>query len=499
MNKKTITKFNRCNSFNLTENIHIYLIGIGGVGMGAIAMLLKNRGCNVTGSDVYANVVTNSLSNVGVEVDFQQDGGKIDNTVDLVVVSAAIQDDNGDFLRSKELGIKIVKYSELLGMLMNGKNGIAVSGTHGKTTTSAMISFVLKSAGLDPECVVGGELSALNNIPYSGKGDLLVVEACEYDRTFLRLSPQIGVITNIDEDHLDYYKSFKLLQSAFYEFGLTVADDGLLVINGQDYNTTEALGKLECKVETYGINDFLSRCNTWEATKPVWEGGNNSFDVYYKGVFFGKFNLVVPGVHNVMNALASIAVCNNVGVDADAMADALSIFNGVDRRFQVLSRENDITIIDDYAHHPTAIETTLGVVKETFPNKKIWCLFQPHQFSRTKLLFNDFVHSFGQADKIILTEIYQARDTAEDIKSVSSLDVVLGLEGLGLDAAFMPDQQEIVNMLAKNLSGGDVFITMGAGDIWKVADKVKERLTGFNMACNSACGLDEYLIEPCVN
>lgn len=476
-------KYQNSKDLNLTENSNIYFIGIGGVGLCSIAVLLKNRGHNIKGSDLFPNVTTDSLEKIGVKVDFSQDGQNIDSTIDIVVFSSAIQDDNPDLVKARELGIATLKYSQLLGLLMQTKKGVAVSGTHGKTTTSSMISVVLKQAGLRPECVIGGDVPDIRrDDSVNEAGDILVAEACEYDRSFLSLFPKIGIITNIDEDHLDYYKSIKSLKSAFAEFAATLPADGLLVVNGQDSNIEKALsGSLSCRIEKFAIGDIktLSKNNTWVATKPRFEKGQNKFELYRNGKFFGKFSLVLPGNHNVMNALASIAVCHHFGVDIKVMSTALSSFRGVDRRFQVLENVKDITVVDDYAHHPTAIEATLKVARETFPGKRIWCLFQPHQFSRTKLLLDRFVNAFGCADKIILTEIYQARDSAEDIKSVSSADVVSEMWKIGLDVEFMPDHREIVEMLCDDLSSGDVLITMGAGDVWKVA---KEVIVGLNQS-----------------
>lgn len=482
MNRDMSSKLNNDTDFDLPENGTFYFIGIGGVGMSAIAMLLKNTGSVVSGSELIANVATKILEDAGINICYEQNGRSIDKSFDLIVISAAIPESNHDLSKARELGIKVIKYSEVLGLLMKRKRGIAVSGTHGKTTTAAMISTVLKAAGFDPASVIGGDLSEFEKDFCAGKGEYLVAEACEYDRTFLRLFPQIGIITNIDEDHLDYYKDIDVLRSAFAEFASSVSHDGMLVINGQDHNIKEALGDLNCKVESYAIDSSLpvSTRHKWIATKPLWRNNQNCFNVYCSGKFYGKFTLIVPGVHNVMNALASIVVCSHLGVGNDVIIKALSAYKGVDRRFQVLGTVNGITVIDDYAHHPTAIHATLGVARETFPGRRIWCLYQPHQFSRTKLLLDMFVNSFDNADKITFAEIYPARDSVADKKSVSSADVVFKMEEIGLDAEFIPDNQEIIDMLSAKLTDGDVLITMGAGDVWQIAYKVLNSLMQLN-------------------
>ncbi|MGR3178974.1 MAG: UDP-N-acetylmuramate--L-alanine ligase [Candidatus Anammoxibacter sp.] len=474
----------------------LHFVGIGGVGMSSVARLLKNRGYAVTGSDMLSNLATVAMEHIGIKINFQQNGQWIDYKTDLIIASAAIPDNNLDLIKARKLGIKIIKYSQLLGLLMKEKKGIAVSGTHGKTTTTAMISAILKTAGLDPACVIGGDTSDSNENDCSGNGDLFVTEACEYDRTFLNLAPQIAVITNIDEDHLDYYKNLKELQTAFVEFASSISSNGLLVINGQDCNLFENISDIKCKIESFGIlnnssqsfvgttasnQEYTSSDPTWSATTPVFKDGKNQFRVFYKGKLFGDFCISLPGAHNVMNALASIAVCCHAGVHKDFISETFSSFKGVDRRFQVLGTVNDITIIDDYAHHPTAIQATLKTVKDRYPERKIWCLFQPHQHSRTKLLLERFVQSFEHADNIILADIYSARDSLEDMASVSSLDIAVKIRKIGSDVEVISDHAEIEDVLCERLLPGDVLVVMGAGDICNVAKNVFNKLNGLKV------------------
>ncbi len=487
------------NLFNFARNSALYFVGIGGAGMSSLAMLLKNRGYSVSGSDSESNPATEALRGVGVEINFKQNGDRISREKDLIVTSAAIPENNPDLEKARKLGIKIIKYSQLLGILMKNKKGVAVSGAHGKTTTTAMISFILKEGGLDPSYAIGGDL-ADGECFGAGNGDLFVTEACEYDRTFLRLYPDVAVITNIDEDHLDYYKNLNGLRESFAEFAMSVPHDGLLVINNDDENIKTALKGIDRKRETYTIEDrlgFTNKANLadWVAFSPVWSDGGNSFKVYYKGMFFGEFTLSVPGRHNVMNALAAIAVCNNAGVSYDAMSGALSRFVGVNRRFQTIGSVNDITIVDDYAHHPTEILTTLKTAKDVFPNKRIWCLFQPHQYSRTKLLLDGFSNSFGPADKVILSEIYGARDCAEDWDDISSADLLFKLKRNGIDAKLISSHAIIANYLAENLKPNDLLLIMGAGDIWKVGGSVFDRLLAKNGDAVLGRGGGEFTLE----
>ena len=471
----------------------LHFVGIGGVGMSSVARLLKKRGYAVTGSDMLSNMATVEMEHIGIKINFQQNGQWIDDKTDLIVASAAIPDNNLDLIKARKLGIKIIKYSQLLGLLMKEKKGIAVSGTHGKTTTTAMISTILKTAGFDPACVIGDDASDFNGNDCQGNGDLFVTEACEYDRTFLNLTPQMAVITNIDEDHLDYYKNLQELQAAFVEFASSIRSDGLLVINEHDSDMFMSIGDIKCNVESFGmvnkslqphVKTVTSNHNrphaqsvpTWSATTPVFKDGKNQFRVFYKGKFFGDFCILLPGAHNVMNALAAIAVCCHAGVHKDFIYETFSSFKGVDRRFQILGTVNDITIIDDYAHHPTAIQATLKAVKDRYPDKRIWCLFQPHQHSRTKLLLERFAQSFGHADNIILADIYSARDSLEDMASVSSADIAVKMKKTGSDVEVIPDHSIIEDVLYERLLPGDVLIVMGAGDIWKVAGNVLNKL-----------------------
>lgn len=449
----------------------VYFIGIGGVGMSAIARILIKEGCIVAGSDVQTSSLISTLEEMGAKINTKQDGSLMPAETDMVVVSASISEDNPDLKTARKMGIKVVKYSQILGSLMKEKHGIAISGTHGKTTTSAMISTILKTAGLDPTFVIGGEVPDIGGNAHLGKGNLFVAEACEYDRSFLNLAPQVGVITNIEEDHLDYYENIEKIINAFGDFASSISKDGLLVINNRDDNIAVAVKRAHCKVETYS----LDVSSDWRGE--IISGGSdiNRFKVFKNGKFFDDFLLKMPGAHNVLNALAATAVCTFIGVDRDSIKAALASFTGANRRFQIIGVKNDITIIDDYAHHPTEIRVTLKAARELYPEKRIWCVFQPHQYSRTRHLLTGFTKSFQNADKVILADIYAARDNDYEKTAMNSVKLYEETRNAGVDIRYIPQLCDIVHVLSSSVKRGDVVVTMGAGDVWKVAYDLASR------------------------
>lgn len=443
----------------------VYFIGIGGIGMSAVARILIKEGCIVAGSDVRTSSLTSTLEEMGAKINTKQDGSLMPAETDMVVVSASISEDNPDLKTARKMGIKVVKYSQILGSLMKEKRGIAISGTHGKTTTSAMISTILKTAGLDPTFVIGGEVPDIGGNAHLGKGNLFVAEACEYDRSFLNLTPQVGVITNIEEDHLDYYENIEKIINAFGDFASSISKDGLLVVNNHDDNIAVAVKRAHCKIETYSLDGSSDWCGE------IVSGGSgiNRFKVFKKDKFFDEFLLKIPGAHNVLNALAATAVCTFIGVDRDSVRTALASFNGANRRFQIIGVKNDITVIDDYAHHPTEIRVTLKAARELYPDRRIWCVFQPHQYSRTRHLLKGFTKSFQNADKVILADIYAARDNDYEKTAMNSVKLYEETRNAGVDVRYIPQLCDIVHALSSGVKPGDVVVTMGAGDVWKVA------------------------------
>ncbi|MFQ5956927.1 MAG: UDP-N-acetylmuramate--L-alanine ligase [Candidatus Brocadiales bacterium] len=442
----------------------VYLVGIGGTGMSALAKMLIEGGCSVYGSDMQLTPTIFALEERGASITLKQDGSWIRPDTALVIASAAVGSDNKDIKVARDSGIKVVKYSHALGMLMDEKLGVAVSGTHGKTTTSAMITAIMKAAGLDPSFVIGGEVSELGGSSGLRDGEYFVMEACEYDRSFHNLSPHIGVITNIEGDHFDYYSDMDELVEAFGEFASRVSKDGSLVVAGDDDNVRRAVEHVSSRVETYSIGSPAH----WTATHPVIQDGRNKFRVFHWGRYFGDFSLRVPGRHNVMNALAAIAVSHHVGVDKDTIQETLSNFAGVKRRFQVLSTIGYITVVDDYGHHPTEISVTLEAAKEFFPGRRIWCAFQPHQYSRTRTMLKGLARAFQNADRTIFTDIYPARDSLKDMGSISSMDLLLEARGAGVKALYVPDLDNVAREIYSRIHPGDVVMTMGAGNVWQV-------------------------------
>ena len=453
---------------------HVHFIGIGGIGMSGIAKMLLSQGAAVSGSDMVYSKKVKQLQDFGARVAVGHSAENIPAETEVVVVSAAIKRENVEYRAATRLGLRMMKYAEMLGLLMREKKGIAVSGTHGKTTTTALISTILQTAGLNPTFVIGGDVDKLGGSSKVGVGELFVVEACEYDRSFLNLSPNIAVLTCIEEDHLDYYQNLREIVGAFAQFCALVPQEGLIVANNQDRNVRAAVEGRKCPVETYGITVE----SDWMSSEPRWVKDRNLFELTYHGKRFGSFEMQIPGVHNALDAIAAVAVCNRLSVDREVIAAGLASFGGVDRRFQVVGECNGVTVVDDYAHHPTEIQVTLKAARDKFDGAPLWCVFQPHQHSRTRFLLKDFARSFGNADRIIVPDIYFVRDSEEDRKSVSSMDLVGEISNLGGEAIYLPTFPEIIEYLCRNVRPGDVVMTMGAGTVGEVARGLISRLSG---------------------
>jgi UDP-N-acetylmuramate--alanine ligase len=452
----------------------VYLIGIGGAGMSGMAKVLMKGGCIVHGSDMQPSQSLLHLEELGAKITLRQDGSWLSPQARLVVISAAVQEDNPDLKKAKGFGLRVIKYAQMLGSLMGDKVGIAVSGTHGKTTTTAMVATLLKEAGEDPSFVIGGEVPGLGGSSGLGSSKYFVAEACEYDRSFLHMRPQVGIITNIEEDHLDYYKDLEGVIGAFRNFAQGVSRNGLLVVAHGDVNIMKAIQDVPCNVETFSIGSASS----WRATPPVREGGLNSFKVYYKEDYYGDFALGVPGNHNVKNALAAIAVGHWAGLPKESMQKALKEFRGANRRFQMLDTVRGVTVIDDYGHHPTEVCATLQAAKEHFQGRKLWCIFQPHQHTRTRFFLSRFARAFREADEVVFTDIYPARDSKEDMESVSSVDLLKEAQREEVRALYVPGLDNVASEVYPRLREGDVVMTMGAGDVWKVGVELVSLLRG---------------------
>jgi len=451
--------------------LRAYMVGIGGTGMSGLAAMLLRNGAVVTGSDRTESGATLRLSEAGAEIFIGQCPANLPEQVDLVVASAAIKDTNPELIEARRRGLEVIKYAELLGRIMRQYKGIAISGTHGKSTTTALLAYILMRAGLDPSFVVGATAGQLGGGSGAGGGEYFIAEACEYDRSFLNLSPKIAAVLNIEEDHLDCYPNLGAIVDAFTAFCSRVPADGLIVANNEDRSVATATAAARAHVERCG---FDSKADWWADTLAV-ERGRFSFDLFYKGECLGRMRLRLAGRHNVANALAAGAIAWHCGVPPQVLADALSSFEGAHRRMTVRGQFNGATVVDDYAHHPTAVQVTLKAIRQAFAPRRLWVVFQPHQHSRTRLLLNDFARSFGQADVVIVPDIYFVRDSEQERSLIGSRDLVERIGANGGEAIYLPELSQATDYVRQGAQPGDVIVTMGAGDVWKVADELVQR------------------------
>jgi UDP-N-acetylmuramate--alanine ligase len=420
----------------------------------------------VSGSDSTLSPVVRHLQKLGAAVHAGHSAANLPRQAEVVVRSAAVKPDNPEVAAAVERGLRVITYAQALGDLMRSYRGVAVAGTHGKTTTTAMTAWILNRAGLEPNFVVGGRVPLLGGSSGVGEGNIFVAEACEYCRSFLNLTPEVAVINNIEEDHLDYYKDLAEIIDTFAEFASRIPKKGLLVVNGDDANAMQAARKAACRKVTFG----LSNGNDWRAEKIEQVPGLTSFEACRNGNSLGRFRLLLSGDHNVLNALAASAVADYFGVAGEDIAGALHSFTGVGRRFEELGEREGVTVITDYAHHPTAVRVTLKAARARFPGRRIWCIFQPHQCSRTRYLLKDFARAFHDADLVIIPDIFSVRDSAEERRRISSADLVREIKAQGDNARYIPSLNEILDHLAKNAQPGDVVLAMGAGNINELAE-----------------------------
>ncbi len=453
------------------ENIkNVHFIGIGGISMSGLAEILINEGYHVSGSDIHESNLTNKLKTHGAKIFIPHEAENV-RGAELVVYTAAVKEDNPEIIKSKELSIPLIDRATFLGHIMKKYSyGVAISGCHGKTTTTSMVSIIFNNAGLDPTILVGGEIDAIGGNVRVGNSEYFVTEACEYVESFLKFYPYVAAILNIEEDHLDYFKDLAHIMSAFEKFIGLIPDNGYLFINMDDENTVKAAKNAKCNVLTFGENGDAD----YKAINIQYpESGYPNFEVTYRGNLLGRFHLSIPGLHNIYNALASIAISHNAGVSIDIIEQSLSAFKGTHRRFDIKGVKNNITIIDDYAHHPTEIKATLAAVKN-FPHKKIWCIFQPHTYTRTKALFRDFSKAFFDADEVIITDIYAARE--KDTGEISSVDLVNVINNESNNAIYESEFEEIASIIAEDAKPGDIVLTFGAGSITELGEMILNKL-----------------------
>jgi UDP-N-acetylmuramate--alanine ligase len=451
------------------KNVH--MVGIGGIGMSSIAEVLLARGFRVTGSDLRKSEVTDHLEGLGATV-YEGHAAEHVTDADVVVYSSAVRPDrNPETIEAQRRLIPLIKRSEMLGELMRMKYGIGVAGTHGKTTTTTMVGLVAKEAGFDPTIIVGGKVAVFGSNAVSGEGDLIIIEADEYDRTFLKLTPALAVVTNIEADHLDVYRDIEDIKDAFVEFTNTVPFFGAAIVCLDDPQARGIVGRIGRRVVTYGT----SRQATIRAEGIEQEGGTTEFDVYRGAVRLGRVTLHAPGLHNVRNALAAVAVGLELDVPFDAIAAALAQYSGVDRRFQTKGEAAGVLVVDDYAHHPTEVAATLAAAAKGWPERRIVAVFQPHLYSRTRDLADDFARAFYDADVLVLTDVYGARE--DPIEGVDgALLVDLARRYGHRDVHYVAEKTELPAYLVGLTRPGDLVVTMGAGDVWRYGERFLDAL-----------------------
>ena len=455
---------------NFETPVHVHFIGIGGISMSGLAEILLKEGFTISGSDNKETALTDHLETLGATIFYGQKASNIISGIDVVVYTAAIHEDNEEFMEAKHQNLPMLSRAELLGQLMtNYEMPIAISGTHGKTTTTSMLSHILLAGEKYPTISVGGILKAIGGNIRVGESGYFVTEACEYTNSFLHFFPKISVILNIDEDHLDFFKDLDDIRNSFHKFAKLLPSDGILIINDNIPDLDDFLSDLNCNIIKYGNNSSLD----YSATNIFHNNlGEASFDLVKSGEFIDRISLSVNGDHNVSNALAAIAVADQLDIPLEAIKNGLKEFHGTDRRFEHKGEVNGVTIIDDYAHHPTEIKATLAAASQ-YPHKELWCIFQPHTYTRTKALFPEFVEALTYADHIILADIYAARET--DTLGISSADIAEKLKEKGCDAYYFSSFEEIETFCLDKCKKGDMLITMGAGDVVNIGESLLKR------------------------
>jgi UDP-N-acetylmuramate--alanine ligase len=447
----------------------IHFVGIGGVGMSGIAEVLLNQGFSVGGSDVRESPTTQRLASLGASI-YQGHHAEHLKDVDVVVISSAIKPSNPEVVEAHLRQIPLIPRAEMLAELMRSKYGITVAGTHGKTTTTSMVAVMLQRAGMDPTVVVGGRLNALGSNAKLGTGEFMVVEADESDRSFLLLSPTLAIVTNLDEDHMESYDGMEDLKDSFVHFMNKVPFYGTVILCLDDPHLQSLIPRIRRRILSFGFSGQADL----NILNPSFAGFRSHFQLRIRGKDLGEFELGIPGKHNVLNAAASVAVGIDLGIPIETLKEALKSFSGADRRFQVRGQSRGVTVIDDYAHHPTEIKATLEAARQ-LGDQRIVVVFQPHRYSRTQYCFDEFARSFYQADVVIVTDIYPAGE--EPLEGVSSEKLVESIQSFGhKNVRYVPTLLEIPTVLDPELKEGDLVILMGAGNIWKVSEDLLHRL-----------------------
>ncbi|MFQ5461005.1 MAG: UDP-N-acetylmuramate--L-alanine ligase [Phycisphaerae bacterium] len=460
-------------SFGPFRNCRVHLIGIGGCGMSGAAAMLLQMGADVSGSDMGDFEGLGTLVSRGARIAIGHRSDLVQPGTDLVVISAAVPDTNPELVEARRRNLPVIKYAELLGRLMSHRVGVAIAGTHGKSTTTALAAWLLRNAGLNPSFIFGAKSDQLGGPSGVDRGKHFVVEACEFDRSFLQLRPRLAAILNVERDHLDCYMSFDELVDAFALFAGQVAPDGLLVCNSNDPIAIQAAAATAATIETFGFDEAAD----WRAIHLECDLGRFRFDVAYRGKVLLSTHLSIPGRFNVANALAATALAHHAGADEDDLAAAMPDFLGIQRRLSWCGYGQGVTIVDDYAHHPTEIKVTIGAARDRYQPKRMFVVFQPHQYARTCDLMDEFADSFADADEIIVPDIYAAREPGARVAE-GSAKLVERICAHGRQARYLPTLADVAQTVVDEVRDGDLVVTMGAGDVWKIAHELVEKLCG---------------------
>lgn len=452
----------------------IHFIGIGGISMSALAEICINKGYQVSGSDMNESYLLDKLRNQGAKIFIGHSKEHISDDVDMVIYTAAVHEDNPEMIATKEKNKLTMNRAAFLGQIMREyKNSIAVSGTHGKTSTTSMLSTIFEYADLDPTILVGGNLSVIGGNVKIGNSDHFITEACEYVDSFLNFNPKISIVLNIEEDHLDYFSGIDEIKASFNKFGKLLPKNGYFIINGDDENTKDILYDVKATIVKYGTNpsnDAVISNIEFD------ENGYGMFNLSFNGKDLGRFELSVPGIHNIYNASAAILASYVSDIDLEVIRKNIKSYNGVGRRFEVKGSYNGALVVDDYAHHPTELKATLSAAKK-LKKSTLWCIFQPHTYTRTKTLFDEFTTCFSSADELILMDIYAARE--KDTGLVSSDELGDSIRKTGLSCINLHSHDEVADYLASKVKPKDLILTVGAGDVVKVGEillnKAKEK------------------------
>lgn len=450
----------------------IHFVGIGGIGMSGIAEVLHNLGYEITGSDIKESETTNRLKNLGIKIFIGHNRENINNA-HVVVTSSAVSTNNPEVLEAKKRSIPVIPRAEMLAELGRLKYGILVAGAHGKTTTTSLIATIVGEGGLDPTVVIGGKLKSMGSNAKLGQGDYLVAEADESDGSFLKLNPTIAVITNIDKEHLDFFKDIQQLKAAFLSFINKIPFYGIAVVCLENEHLPEIIPYIQRKFITYGFSEAADVY----ARDIKHAGAKMTFEAVYKGKSIGIFVLPIPGRHNVLNSIAAIAVAIELQVPIDVIKKGLANFSGIQRRFELKGDVKGIKIFDDYGHHPSEVKATLKAARECFNGSRLFVLFQPHRYTRTRDLMDEFAASFSNADKLFLMDIYPASE--RPIEGISSEVLAQRIRDTGFDnLTYIPDRKEMMEKIAYEMKQGDVLITLGAGDVYKMGEEILNKLRG---------------------